>query len=225
MVALYGGLLSTLGDQVALQDPETGLVPKDATWKKAELFGNLVADLALRALESGTQFDIDFIVIHKSVIFVPLQNELFRIAAAAGAFKDRRRPLYTEGKPDRSSMLKDAPSPLKELSGQAQLPQATDKDLQTEVDYLELMSKKQITAEIATVPGGDLPGAGQRWDHPLSGSRLPRRDLRANPARAHEEQVPIHLRAGERRTGLHHPQGGMGQRSALAQCQTRALVR
>ena len=160
-VAVYfngsiGGLLSTLGHQVALQNPETGLVAKDATWKKAELFGNLVADLALRALESGTKFDIDSIVIHKSVIFVPLQNELFRIAAAAGALKDRR-PLYTEGKPDRSSMLKDAPSPVKELSGQAQLPQATGKDLQTEVDYLEFMSKNQITAEIATVPGEIYP--------------------------------------------------------------------
>jgi hypothetical protein len=151
-----GGLLSTLGDQIALQDPETGEVAKDATWKKAELFGTLVGDLALRSLESGTKFDIDSIVIRKSVIFSPLQNDLFRIAAAAGAFKDRR-PLYTDGKPDRSIALKDAPSPLKELSGQAQLPQAAGKDLQTEVDYLQLLSKGQTAAEIATVPGEIYP--------------------------------------------------------------------
>jgi hypothetical protein len=151
-----GGLLSTLGDQVALQDPDTGLVAKDATWTKAELFGSLVGDLAVRALEIGTKFDIDSIVIRKSVIFVPLQNELFRIAAAAGTFKGRR-PLYTDGKPDSSVVLKDAPSPLKELSGQAQLPQSAGKDLQTEVDYLEFMSKNQVTAEIATVPGEIYP--------------------------------------------------------------------
>jgi hypothetical protein len=151
-----GGLLSTLGDQVALQDPDTGLVAKDATWKKAELFGTLVGDLTLRALESGTKFDIDSIVIRKSVLFTPLQNELFRIAAAAGAFKDRR-PLYTDGKPDQSATLKDAPSPLKEASGQAQLPQAAGKDLQTEVDYLQFTNKDQVIAEIATVPGEIYP--------------------------------------------------------------------
>jgi hypothetical protein len=151
-----GGLLSTLGDQVALQDPETGLVAKDDTWRKAELFGNLLADLALRALESGTMFEIDSIVIRKSVIFVPMQNDIFRIAAAAGDFKDRR-PLYTGGKADWGSALKDTPSPLKELSGKAQLPQATGQDLQTEVDYLQLMSKDQAAAEIATVPGEIYP--------------------------------------------------------------------
>jgi len=42
-----GGLLSTLGPQVALQDPETGEIAKDATWKKAELFGNLLGELTV----------------------------------------------------------------------------------------------------------------------------------------------------------------------------------
>jgi len=54
-------------------------------------------------------------------------------------------------------MLKDAPSPLKELSGQEQLPQAGGKDLQTEVDYLQFMNKERVTAEIATVPGEIYP--------------------------------------------------------------------
>ena len=46
-----GGLLSTLGDDVALQDPETGRVAKDGTWRKAELFGVTVGELATRALK------------------------------------------------------------------------------------------------------------------------------------------------------------------------------
>src|SRR5207248_2033630 len=32
-----GGLLSTLGDQVALEDPESGETARNNTWKKAEL--------------------------------------------------------------------------------------------------------------------------------------------------------------------------------------------
>lgn len=49
-----GGLLSTNGDQVALQDPVTGEVAKDDTWRKAELVGDTLGLLAQRALQQGT---------------------------------------------------------------------------------------------------------------------------------------------------------------------------
>jgi hypothetical protein len=144
-----GGLLSTLGDEVALQDPETGKVAKDGTWRKAELFGDTVGELATRALKNGEEVAVDSILIRKAVIFAPLENDRFRAAGALDIYKGRK-PLYTDGKVDRSTAEKLLP-------GVGKLPCATGHDLETEVDYIQLLGQGQVRAEIATVPGEIYP--------------------------------------------------------------------
>jgi hypothetical protein len=142
-----GGLLSTLGADVALQDPKTGEVAKDETWLKAELFGNSIGALAERA--AGESVDVDRLVVRKVVFFAPLHNDWFRVAGALGVYKGRK-PLYVDGKID-------ADTAEKEFPGHGKLKYATGKDLQTEVDYIALLSKGRIVGEIATVPGEIYP--------------------------------------------------------------------
>jgi hypothetical protein len=144
-----GGLLSTLGDQVALQDPQTGEVAKDETWKKAELFGNLLGELVVRALASGEPAAVDSLVIRKAVIFVPIDNDRFRVANAMGIFKGRKA-LFTDGKRDASLIEKEFP-------GSGPLKYSTGKEMQTEVNYVQFLAQGRVAAEIATVPGEIYP--------------------------------------------------------------------
>ncbi len=144
-----GGLLSTLGEQVALQDPETGEIAKDHTWKKAELFGTTVGELAVRAANSGETTDLDSISIRKSVIFAPLINDRFRIAGAMGIYRNRK-PLYTNG-------MLDPTLDEKGFAPYGKMKYATGQDTQTEVNYIALKRKGRIVAEIATVPGEIYP--------------------------------------------------------------------
>lgn len=144
-----GGLLSTLGDEVALQDPATGEIAKDDTWKKAELFGNTIGALAARAVGSGARVDVDDLVVRKAVIFAPLHNDGFRVAASFGVYKGRK-PLYTDGKLDPAVAEKEFP-------GYGKLKYATGKDMQTEVNYIALKSQGRTVAEIVTVPGEIYP--------------------------------------------------------------------
>ncbi len=144
-----GGLISTLGDQVALQDPETGEIGKDETWRKAELFGNLIGELTVRALASGEPAAVDSLVIRKAAIFAPLENDRFRIAGAMGIFKGRK-PLFTDGMLDTSVSEKAFP-------GSGTLKHSTGKEMQTEVNYVQLLAQDRVVAEIATVPGEIYP--------------------------------------------------------------------
>jgi hypothetical protein len=144
-----GGLLSTLGDQVALQDPDTGEVAKDATWRKAELFGDTVGELAVRALASGTEAPVDSLVIRQKVIFAPIQNDGFRVGGALGVFRGRKG-LWTNGRPDPAVVEREVP-------GFGKVPYATGLDLQSEVDYIQLRAGGRLVAEIATVPGEIYP--------------------------------------------------------------------
>jgi hypothetical protein len=134
---------------VALQDPNTGEVARDNTWRKAELFGNTLAVLAERALKSGEELDVDALLVRKAVVFAPLHNDRFRIGGALGVYRGRK-PLYTEGKLDPSLAEKEFP-------GQGKLKYATGKDVQTEVDYSALLSQGRTVAEIVTVPGEIYP--------------------------------------------------------------------
>jgi hypothetical protein len=143
------GKLSTLGNQVALLDPETGEIAPDRSWKKAELFGTTLARLAERALEGGRVPRVDSIVIRKSILFVPLANDQFRAAEAAGVFSGHK-PLYSNGKQDGSIVEK-------EVAGAGRIRSSTGRDLETEVDYLQLRSGDRTVAEIATIPGEIYP--------------------------------------------------------------------
>ena len=143
------GKVSTLGSQVALPDPRTGEIAQDHTWRKAELVGTAVGRLAERALKSSEKPTVTSVFIRKSTLFVPLDNDHFRIALTAGVFSGRK-PLYTEGKLD-SSMVE------KELTGIGRVRLATGHDLQTEVNYVQLGSSDRVVAEIVTIPGEIYP--------------------------------------------------------------------
>ena len=144
-----GGLLSTLGNQVALLDPDTGQVAKDGTWKKAELFGSTIGELAMRALGSAQQAPVDSIVVRQTVIYSPLENPGFRVAGALGIFHGRK-PLYTDGKLDPTVVVS-------EMSGAGKKAAAMGHDIQTEVDYIQLRGGGRVLAEITTVPGEIYP--------------------------------------------------------------------
>ena len=143
------GKLSTLGSQVALLDPETGEMARDRSWRKAELLGTRLGQLAERALDSGEAATVTSILVRRSVLFVPLENDHFRMAEAAGVFAGRKA-LYSNGSLDGSKVEK-------ELAGGGRIQLATGHDLETEVDYVQLRSGDRVKAELATIPGEIYP--------------------------------------------------------------------
>ena len=144
-----GGLISSLGEDVALQDPENGRIAKDDTWRKAELLGSTLGAISTRAAAAGERVEIDAILVRKAVVFAPLANDHFRVAGAAGIFKGRKS-LFTDGKPDAAVAEKDFP-------GYGRLKYRTGHDMQTEVNYLQLLNGGKVVAEVATVPGEIYP--------------------------------------------------------------------
>ncbi len=144
-----GGLLSSNGPSVALQDPETGAVAADNTWRKAELFGNRIGELVERAVKSGESVTPDSAYFEQAAAFPPLHNDRFRIAAANGVFGGRK-PLYTGGGLDPAVIEKEIP-------GLGKVKFATGKTLKTEVSYLMFLSGPHPVMEIVTIPGEIYP--------------------------------------------------------------------
>jgi len=100
-------------------------------------------------LNSGEATRVNSILIRKSILFPPLQNDHFRVAEATGVFAGRK-PLFSAGKLDSSTIEK-------ELTGTGGIRYPTGHDVQTEVDYVQLRSRDRIVAEIATIPGEIYP--------------------------------------------------------------------
>ena len=144
-----GGLLSTNGNSVALQDPDTGEVAADDTWRKAELFGNLLGQLVERAVKGGEEISVKSLDFRGTTIFSPMHNDHFRAAGAAGVFGGRK-PLYTNGQLDPSVIEREVP-------GMGTLKFATGRDVKTEVSYIRLLASGSVVAEIVTVPGEIYP--------------------------------------------------------------------
>ena len=144
-----GGLLSTNGSSVALQDPDTGNVAADNTWRKAELFGITLGQLAERAEKGGEEVSVDSIAFRGTTIFSPLRNDHFRAACAAGVFGGRK-PLYTHGQLDPAVVEKEVP-------GMGMLKYSTGQDVRTEVSYIRLLTGGHAVAEMVTVPGEIYP--------------------------------------------------------------------
>jgi hypothetical protein len=143
------GKLSPLGDQVSLLDQETGKIAEDGTWRKAELLGNEVGHLAERALKSAEPVNVDALSIRTATVFVPMHNQHFREAEAAGVFAGRK-PLYSDGQLDPSTEERDLP-------GVGRVKYPTGQDIQTEVDYIQWRSRGGVMAEIVAVPGEIYP--------------------------------------------------------------------
>jgi hypothetical protein len=142
------GKVSTLGNQVALPDPATGTVAEDGGWRKPELLGTMIGRLAEGALARSNALSPDTLQSRSSTLFLPLDNDRFRTAIAAGVFADRR-PLYTDGKPVTPATAGG--------DGNPQVRRANGRDLLTEVDYLELKSGARTLAQFVTVPGEAFP--------------------------------------------------------------------
>jgi len=154
------GKVSSLGSDVALQDPDTGGLAGDGTWKKAEVLGTLLGKLVERALKSTNHADIQRIRIAHSTVFVPLENDRFRAAIGSGVFSNRR-PLYTNGKLDSLTERRKVGE-----AGEPAIP--VGREVETEVDYIQLRSRSTVVAEIAAVPGEIYPelvnGGISRYD-------------------------------------------------------------
>ncbi len=143
------GKVSSLGDQVALTDPETGKIAEDGSWRKAELLGTGIGRLAERALKNAKAVNVDSLAIRTATVFVPMSNPNFRVAEAAGVFAGRK-PLYTNGYPDLATETRELPQ-------LGRLQYATGHDVQTEVDYIQMRSDGVPLAEIVTIPGEIYP--------------------------------------------------------------------
>ncbi len=143
------GKVSGLGAQVALLDPQIGRVAEDGTWRKAELLGTLIGQLAERALKHAGTISPDALAFQSSVIFVPLSNDRFRMAEATGVLCGRK-PLFTNGHLDASTgeLVVDATHKVLYAMGH---------DLQSEVDYITLKVSGRPVAEIVTIPGEAFP--------------------------------------------------------------------
>jgi hypothetical protein len=142
------GKVSTLGAQVALLDPLTGQVAEDGAWRKPELLGTLIGQLAGRALAKGETAMPSALTTRSLTFFLPLSNDRFRAALAAGVFSERR-PLFTAGKRD--------PGVAEREMDHQTVRYATGHDLQSEVDYVGLRAGSRILAEFVTIPGEIFP--------------------------------------------------------------------
>ncbi len=85
-----GGMQSPLGSKV--KDPDSGEELKDRTFRKAEVIGNRVAELAAESVKSAKEVRVDSIEYREKRIHVPMPNPGFMAAAKAGIFKGRKAP-------------------------------------------------------------------------------------------------------------------------------------
>lgn len=94
-----GGLISPLGEELKVTDPTTSKPAPEASFRKAELIGRFVAEVAAEAVKGKQAIKLEKGSLRALLqpVFVPLQNPLFRVAAGIGVIK---RPLYTKGELD-----------------------------------------------------------------------------------------------------------------------------
>jgi hypothetical protein len=138
---VIGGLMTPGG--VRLVDPQTGeRVPED-TWRHAEVLGERLARIALDALASARPLEATPIGWRSREVDVPLENEIFRNAAALGVFADRVR-LYSDGRPD------DSADEVNVFGKIVRRPKG--RDLRTEVGLLSLGE-----ASVLCIPGEIYP--------------------------------------------------------------------
>ncbi len=142
------GKVSSLGADVTLRDPATGTIAEDGSWRKAELLGNAIGEAAISALRPGEAVNVDAMVIRRSTLFVPLENQRFRIAEALGLLGGRK-PLFTAGRLDRTTS--------DQVVKGVKMAVPAGRDLQTEVEYVELRAGAKVVAEFVTVPGEIYP--------------------------------------------------------------------
>ncbi len=145
-----GGLISPLGQEVAVTDPVTGQPAPDGSFRKAELIGRAIAEEVLAAQPSTTLRD-GFLTVLLKPVFVPLQNPLFRAAAA----KVIRRPVYTKGQRD----VRTREAEIKMNGVSVKVSSVVGQDIRTEVGLVAVFGKEKERpkALFLLIPGEIYP--------------------------------------------------------------------
>jgi hypothetical protein len=89
-----GGMQSPLGATVI--DKTSGQPTSENTFRKAEIIGRSVAEIAGSAVRNAKTFDADHIEFHEKLIQIPTTNKGFQLAAQADLFKGRKK-MTAEG--------------------------------------------------------------------------------------------------------------------------------
>ncbi|MCS7263514.1 MAG: hypothetical protein NZ805_01625 [Armatimonadetes bacterium] len=149
-----GGLITPLDEEVKVIDPQIGQPAPEASFRKAELIGKFVAEVAAEALKSknATKVDNGSLKVLLRPLFVPLQNTRFRIAAAIGVLK---RPVYTKGKIDERLETVE----LKQDGTIIKAKMVAGEDIRTEVGVIAIYSREQKNpmALLLLIPGEIYP--------------------------------------------------------------------
>jgi hypothetical protein len=83
-----GGMQSPLGSKVL--DRATGKDAPDNSFRKAEIIGQRVADIAASALGDAPVVQVTSYEFHETLVKIPTTNKGFHAAAAAGLYKGRK---------------------------------------------------------------------------------------------------------------------------------------
>jgi hypothetical protein len=93
MAALWngavGGMQSPLGAEV--KDPQTGRPAPENSFRKAEIIGRRVADIAVDAIQAEKPAPIDVIMFRERMIRIPVTNAGFKLADAADLYRGRKK--------------------------------------------------------------------------------------------------------------------------------------
>ncbi|HEX5268888.1 MAG TPA: hypothetical protein VFW33_00310, partial [Gemmataceae bacterium] len=134
LTGTVGGLLTSM--HVEVKDARGKVLPED-TFEKTERYGELVGELADRALDGAKPVKLTPIEARSRAVFLPLDNKLYQLGRKIGVFE--REAFLWDGDP-----YKAAPAP----AGEAKKPLC----LKTEVGWLRLGD-----LEAAAIPGEIYP--------------------------------------------------------------------
>lgn len=84
-----GGMQSPLG--ASIKDPMTGAVAAENSFRKAEILGQRIADLAAAAVGSAKPVRIDHVIFAERRITIPVANRGFEMAAQSDLYKGRKK--------------------------------------------------------------------------------------------------------------------------------------
>jgi hypothetical protein len=85
-----GGMQSSLGATVV--DPQTRVPAAEDSFRKAQIIGERVAELAVEALGKSPRVEIRSVEFRQERVRVPMENPAFLTAAKAGLFRGRKVP-------------------------------------------------------------------------------------------------------------------------------------
>lgn len=84
-----GGMQSPLGAKI--KDPNTGNLAPETSFRKTEILGDRIADLAADAVHSAKPVRIDKVTFAERIITIPVTNHGFELAAQADLYKGRKK--------------------------------------------------------------------------------------------------------------------------------------